>query len=75
MAAVHPHTMAIISTSAFHDVIRVVRLRYLIVWINYYLWEGGHEQVRDDREGLMTAAHREFLYKVQRNMGNITWKM
>lgn len=39
MAAVHPHTMAVVSTSAFHDVIGVVGLRYLIVWINYYLRE------------------------------------
>lgn len=37
MAAVHPHTMAIISTSAFREVIGVVRLWHFVVWINYNL--------------------------------------
>lgn len=37
MAAVHPHAMTIISTSAFHNIISVVGLWHFIVWINYDL--------------------------------------
>lgn len=59
MAAVHPHAVAVVSTSAFHDVIGVVCLRYFIVWVYYYLPEREHEHVRDDceRPELMEKEH------------------
>lgn len=33
VAAVHPHAVAVVPTSALHDVVGVVRLRHLTVWI------------------------------------------
>lgn len=84
MAAVHPHTVAIVSTSAFQDVIGVVWLWYLIVWIYYNLWEKEREKVRDDYErSVLKAAEqsRKSLFtlylekKEQRDTENITWKM
>lgn len=39
VAAVHPHTVAVISTPALHDVVGVVGLRHFVVWINLNLEE------------------------------------
>lgn len=77
MAAVHPHTMAIVSTSAFHDVIGVVCLGYFIVWIYYDLREGEHEQVRADceRPALVAAVCTESHSLFGQNVENVTWKM
>jgi len=39
MAIIHPYTMTIISTSAFDNVIGVIRLSNLIIGVNYNLSE------------------------------------
>lgn len=47
MAIIHPYTMTIISTSAFDNVIGVIRLSNLVIGVNYNLSESENRQHKE----------------------------